>query len=62
MKYVILICSAGLIAGPALAKGDKISPVTIQTIDSATLVGQFWNSNPSPVEAIVLKRRQRASK
>ena len=62
MKYALLICAAGLIAGPALAKGPKTAPVTIETIDSDTLVGQFWNPNPTPVEAIVLKRRQRARK
>ncbi len=62
MKLGIAICVVGLVADPALAKGPKTAPVTIQTIDSDTLVRQFWNPNPTPVEAIVLKRRQRAQK
>jgi hypothetical protein len=49
-------------ASYATENTPKNTPVTIQTIDSDTLVGQFWKPNPSPVEAIVLKRKQRAKK
>lgn len=63
MKYAALIClSLFSLATAGLASKTKTIPVTIETIDSDTLVGQFWHPNPSPVEAIVLKRRQRAKK
>lgn len=67
MKNSLLISAlifASTLPGSVYA-AENISenaPVTIQTIDSDTLVGQFWNPNPSPVEAIVLKRKQRAKK
>ena len=63
MKYAALIClSLSALATAGFAKEIKTVPVTIETIDSDTLVSQFWHPNPSPVEAIVLKRRQRAQK
>jgi len=62
MKYSVLILASLCMLGSVLAKETKKPPVTIQTIDSDTLVGQVWNPNPSPVEAVVLKRRQRAKK
>lgn len=46
----------------AAENNPENAPLTIQTIDSDALVDQFWNLDPSPVEAIVLKRRQRAKK
>jgi hypothetical protein len=62
MKYSVLILAGLCVAAGALAKEAKKPVITIQTIDSDTLVSQFWNPNPTPVEAIVLKRRQRARK
>ena len=63
MWFRVLICagitSMAMAAHPHEAKKPTI---TIDTIDSDTLVSQVWNPNPSPVEAIVLKRRQRAKK
>lgn len=67
MRYRMMISAWFLIvatqgAAYSAENPPKSMPVTIQTIDSDTLVGQFWNPNPSPVEAIVLKRKQRAKK
>jgi hypothetical protein len=63
MRSCIMICAAIIsMATLAHAHEAKNTPVTIDTIDSDTLVSQVWNPNPSPVEAIVLKRRQRAKK
>ena len=58
--WIFALAASG--ATYAMENIPKNAPVTIQTIDSDTLVGQFWNPNPSPVEAIVLKRKQRAKK
>jgi len=41
---------------------DEYTKITIENISSDKLVEQLWNPSPSPVEAIVLKRRQRARK
>ncbi|MBL4749808.1 MAG: hypothetical protein JKX71_04355 [Amylibacter sp.] len=63
MNYGAIIFLSILVPATAgFAKETKTGPVTIDTIDSDTLVSQVWNPNPSPVEAIVLKRRQRAKK
>lgn len=63
MWFRVLIC-AGItsMAMAAHAHEAKKPTITIDTIDSDALVSQVWNPNPSPVEAIVLKRRQRAKK
>ena len=67
MQFRVLICAGIMsIATDAHAHEAKKSlknlAPNIDTIDSDTLVSQTWNPNPSPVEAIVLKRRQRAKK
>ncbi len=63
MRLSVLIC-AGIISMITVAHAHeaKKQTITIDTIDSDTMVSQVWNPNPSPVEAIVLKRRQRAKK
>ena len=63
MRYIALIgCALFIMTVVSHANEVKRPIVTIQTIDSDTLVSQFWILSPSPVEAIVLKRRQRAKK
>ncbi len=63
MWFHVFICT-GIISLGTLSHAHEAKnlPITIETIDSDTLVSQVWNPNPSPVEAIVLKRRQRAKK
>jgi hypothetical protein len=66
MQYTLLT-AVGFYTFVSAGQAHEINPiqsppVTIQTIDSDQLVGQFWLQNPTPIEAVVLKRRQRAKK
>jgi hypothetical protein len=69
MKSLFLPVALYAFATPVIAHETTVekttseyTQITIENISSDKLVEQFWNPAPSYVEAIVLKRRQRARK